>query len=75
MVDFLGFMRMPASILVKTWPIKAEAREGDREFYIIMNLAIGGNYGGNPDARTVFPGEMQVDYVRVYENAATKSAP
>jgi beta-glucanase (GH16 family) len=47
----------------------------DQPFYIIMNLAIGGNYGGNPDASTVFPGEMQVDYVRVYEKAATNSAP
>jgi beta-glucanase (GH16 family) len=47
----------------------------DQPFYIIMNLAIGGNYGGNPDATTVFPGEMQVDYIRVYENAATNSAP
>ncbi len=38
----------------------------DRPFYIIMNLAIGGNFGGNPDGSTVFPGEMQVDYVRAY---------
>jgi hypothetical protein len=27
-VDVLGFMGMPASIPVETWPIKAEAREG-----------------------------------------------
>ena len=39
----------------------------DQPFYIIMNLAIGGNFGGNPDGTTVFPGEMQVDYVRVYD--------
>ena len=39
----------------------------DRPFYIIMNLAVGGNFGGNPDGDTVFPGEMQVDYVRVYD--------
>ncbi|MDB6111839.1 MAG: hypothetical protein JWR69_3589 [Pedosphaera sp.] len=38
----------------------------DQRFYILMNLAIGGNFGGNPDTNTVFPGEMQVDYVRVY---------
>ncbi len=31
-----------------------------------MNLAVGGNFGGNPDGTTVFPGEMQVEYVRVY---------
>jgi beta-glucanase (GH16 family) len=42
-------------------------------FYIIMNLAVGGNYGGNPDTNTVFPGEMLVDYVRVY--TATPAPP
>lgn len=39
----------------------------DQPFYIIMNLAVGGNFGGNPDGVTAFPGEMQVDYVRVYD--------
>ena len=41
----------------------------DQEFYIILNLAIGGWYGGNPDETTPFPGEMVVDYVRVYKLA------
>ena len=36
------------------------------EFYIIMNVAVGGGYAGAPDASTVFPQEMLVDYVRVY---------
>jgi beta-glucanase (GH16 family) len=40
----------------------------NQPFYIIMNLAIGGVYDGNPDTKTVFPGEMQVDYERVYSN-------
>jgi len=39
----------------------------DQPFYIIMNLAVGGDFGGNPDTNTAFPGEIQVDYVRVYE--------
>ena len=39
----------------------------DRPFYLIMNLAVGGNFVGSPGANTVFPGEMQVDYVRVYD--------
>lgn len=39
----------------------------NQPFYIIMNLAVGGIYDGDPDADTVFPGEMQVDYVRVYD--------
>ena len=39
----------------------------DQPFYLIMNLAVGGNFVGNPGPTTVFPGEMQVDYVRVYD--------
>ncbi len=43
--------------------------------FIIMNLAVGGNYVGNPSAATIsanggFPGELQVDYVRVYHVTA-----
>src|SRR5579884_175398 len=43
----------------------------DQPFYIVMNLAVGGRFGGNPDTNTVFPGEMQVDYVRVYRDVPT----
>lgn len=35
-------------------------------FYIILNVAVGGSYVGSPNAATVFPQEMLVDYVRVY---------
>jgi beta-glucanase (GH16 family) len=38
----------------------------DNEFFIIMNVAVGGNYPGFPNENTVFPQEMVVDYVRVY---------
>ena len=38
----------------------------DQPFYLIMNLAVGGRFLGNPDKTTAFPVEMQVDYVRVY---------
>ena len=36
--------------------------------FIILNLAIGGDYPGPPDSTTVFPSEMLVDYVRLYTN-------
>ena len=42
----------------------------DRPFYLIMNLAVGGKFLGNPDPTTVFPVEMVVDHVRVYEKVA-----
>jgi beta-glucanase (GH16 family) len=38
----------------------------DHPFFIILNVAVGGNWPGNPDSTTVFPQTMQVDYVRVY---------
>ncbi len=36
-------------------------------FYILLNLAVGGDWPGNPDESTVFPQTMLVDYVRVYQ--------
>jgi beta-glucanase (GH16 family) len=38
----------------------------DHPFFVILDLAVGGNYGGPPDATTPFPQSMMVDYVRVY---------
>jgi len=38
----------------------------DQRFHLILNLAVGGNWPGNPDATTTFPQAMLVDYVRVY---------
>jgi beta-glucanase (GH16 family) len=34
--------------------------------FILLNLAVGGNWPGNPDATTTFPQRMIVEYVRVY---------
>ena len=39
----------------------------DQEFHILLNLAIGGGFLGNPDGTTKFPREMLVDYVRVFQ--------
>lgn len=39
----------------------------DQPFYLLMNVAVGGNFAGNPDSSTQFPAELLVDYVRVYE--------
>ncbi len=38
----------------------------DERFYILLNVAVGGNWPGAPDASTVFPVTVEVDYVRVY---------
>lgn len=38
----------------------------DHPFFIILNVAVGGYWPGNPDATTRFPQQMLVNYVRVY---------
>ena len=38
----------------------------DHPFFIILNVAVGGDWPGSPDNTTVFPQQMLVDYVRVY---------
>ena len=43
-------------------------------FFIILNLAVGGDWPGNPDTTTTFPQQMLVDYVRVYKQSG-ESAP
>jgi len=42
----------------------------DHPFFMLLNLAVGGNWPGNPDATTEFPQRMLVDYVRVYRAGA-----
>ena len=44
----------------------------DHPFFILLNLAVGGAWPGNPDAGTKFPQKMLVDYVRVYKKATTQ---
>jgi beta-glucanase (GH16 family) len=39
----------------------------DHPFFILLNVAVGGDWPGSPDETTKFPQEMLVDYVRVYE--------
>jgi beta-glucanase (GH16 family) len=38
----------------------------DHPFFLLLNVAVGGDWPGSPDSTTVFPQTMQVDYVRVY---------
>lgn len=38
----------------------------DHPFFLLLNVAVGGDWPGGPDASTSFPQQMQVDWVRVY---------
>lgn len=44
----------------QTWPF-------DQPFYVILNMAVGGGWVGDPTESTVFPAVMEVDYVRIYQ--------
>lgn len=50
----------PADLEGKKWVF-------DHPFFIILNMAVGGNYGGHPDATTQFPQRLTVDWVKVYK--------
>jgi beta-glucanase (GH16 family) len=39
----------------------------DHPFFLILNLAVGGNFLGFPNSQTTFPQKLTVDYVRVYQ--------
>jgi beta-glucanase (GH16 family) len=41
----------------------------DHPFYLLINLAVGGTWPGNPDASTVFPQKYYIDYVHVYRHS------
>jgi beta-glucanase (GH16 family) len=42
----------------------------EHPFFMLLNVAVGGAWPGDPDATTTFPQQMVVDYVRVYEREA-----
>lgn len=45
----------------------AALSEFQQEFWLIFNVAVGGNWPGSPNATTQFPQRMRVDYVRVFQ--------
>ena len=44
-----------------------ELSEFRENFYLILNVAVGGNWPGSPDATTLFPQWMVVDYIKVFQ--------
>ncbi len=59
MDDFLYSTKTFSDIGSLTWPF-------NQRFHLLLNLAVGGNWPGNPNSSTLFPQTMEVDYVRVY---------
>ena len=56
----IGVPNTRSTVYPTTWPF-------DQAFHMILNIAVGGNLPGNPDASTQFPQRMEVDYIRVYQ--------
>ena len=60
-VDGIPYMTATNSNITSgTWPFNAS-------FFFIFNVAVGGDWPGPPDATTIFPQRMYVDYVRVFQ--------
>ena len=54
------FIYSPEDKTNEVWPF-------DQPFYFIINMAIGGNFGGPEVDDRIFPQEFSIDYVRVYK--------
>jgi beta-glucanase (GH16 family) len=46
--------------------------EFDHPFFLVMNVAVGGQWPGSPDSTTTFPQTLKVDWVRAYEKDGTE---
>jgi beta-glucanase (GH16 family) len=64
-IDFLVDGEIYGSLTAASLPAGAKWVY-DHPFFVILNVAVGGAWPGNPDETTVFPQTMLVDYVRVY---------
>ncbi len=65
----LFFAATPASLPVgSTWVFMQPQ-------FLLLNVAVGGNWPGNPDGTTVWPQQMLVDYVRVYKYVSAPPGP
>ena len=51
-------------------PSSISKEEFHNPFFFLLNLAVGGIWPGSPNDETVFPANMYVDYVRVYQDVS-----
>jgi beta-glucanase (GH16 family) len=59
-VDYNKFFELKYADVGNTYPF-------NNPFFFIFNIAVGGNWPGNPDETTIFPQEMHIDYIRVFQ--------
>lgn len=58
-VDDILYQRITPADVAGDWVF-------DKPFFLLLNVAVGGNYVGFPTSQTPFPQTMEIDYVRVY---------
>ena len=56
-------------IEIKEIVIEDDMKEFLRSFYLVVNVAVGGNWPGAPDSNTTFPQTMNIDYIRVFDKS------
>ncbi|MGK7390104.1 MAG: family 16 glycosylhydrolase [Candidatus Cyclobacteriaceae bacterium M2_1C_046] len=66
--DILYQTKTSDDVLPYNWPFDA-----GNQMHFLLNVAVGGNLPGSPDATTPFPSQMEVDYVRVYDSGFNPS--
>ncbi|WP_434615231.1 glycoside hydrolase family 16 protein [Tabrizicola sp. M-4] len=52
----------------EVWRFSDRSRIPNEPMYMIVNLAVGGDWPGNPDETTRFPARMEVDYIRAWSH-------
>ncbi|MDD5370492.1 MAG: glycoside hydrolase family 16 protein [Anaerolineaceae bacterium] len=57
---------------VECWRYADAAHLPAKSMYLLINLAVGGDWPGPPDANTVFPSDFSIDYVRVWQHTAAQ---
>jgi beta-glucanase (GH16 family) len=62
--DYLYHTATPADVAPNEWVFNDPV-------YMLFNIAVGGNFGGQVDPELTFPQEMAIDYVRVYQGPDT----
>lgn len=58
-IDGQKFHEVSPSTVNGSWPFNTD-------FFLLLNLAVGGDWPGYPDSSTSFPQQLEVDYIRVY---------
>jgi beta-glucanase (GH16 family) len=52
---------------IERWRFTEASRISSEPMYLLLNLAVGGDWAGPPDGDTGFPSYFEIDYVRVWE--------